>query len=96
MTNSAYPVYQEQDREARRRARELLGFGSNYLPRAPLEELDSRENWWHNCYEQLGAQGYVLRARYAPNWVPSWKNDKKKSWHECEDSKRMTVGILHT
>ena len=91
MTATTHPPHQG---EAWQRAREMLAFGS--IQRPPPEELDNREIWWCNRYEQLKARGYILRPRYAPNWIPSWKNDEKKDWADCEDSKQMAVGRLHT
>ncbi|KAH0828134.1 hypothetical protein J3R83DRAFT_3809 [Lanmaoa asiatica] len=92
MTDTTHPTGQEQDRNTLRRARELLAFGTNEL--FPPEELDSRETWWRDHYEQLKARGYVLRPRYTPNWVPSWKNAENKSWADCEDGKRMTYAQI--
>ncbi|KAH7918652.1 hypothetical protein BV22DRAFT_1041587 [Leucogyrophana mollusca] len=48
------------------------------------EVLGEGELWWHNHYKWLKNQGYLLRARYAPEWIPSWKASKKK-WYKCED-----------
>ena len=54
------------------------------------EELDSREVWWRDRYEQLSNHGYLLRPRYSPQWVPSWKTSNK-NWKDSEDSKRLKV-----
>ncbi|EGO00136.1 hypothetical protein SERLA73DRAFT_72874 [Serpula lacrymans var. lacrymans S7.3] len=43
------------------------------------------ESWWCQQYQWLKETGYLLRPRYAPGWVPSWQ-DTKKRWVECEDS----------
>ncbi|KAH7917813.1 hypothetical protein BV22DRAFT_1200202 [Leucogyrophana mollusca] len=48
------------------------------------ETLGNGELWWHNHYQWLKDHGYLLRPRYTPDWVPSWKTNKK-SWHTCED-----------
>ncbi|KIJ07482.1 hypothetical protein PAXINDRAFT_173469 [Paxillus involutus ATCC 200175] len=78
----------EQQAEADRRIaqKEVLAFGTNthFSP----EELDDREVWWRSHYEELKARGYLLRPRYSPDWVPSWKTSKK-DWVECEDGKRL-------
>ncbi|KAF8838101.1 hypothetical protein BDN67DRAFT_991457 [Paxillus ammoniavirescens] len=42
-------------------------------------EVDNRESKAHR---------HLLRPRYSPEWVPSWKNSKK-DWVECEDGKRL-------
>ena len=54
------------------------------------EELDSREVWWRDRYKQLNNYGYLLRPRYSPQWVPSWKTSNK-DWRHCEDAKRLGV-----
>ena len=37
------------------------------------EELDPREVWWRDRYKQLSNNGYLLRPRYSPQWVPLGK-----------------------
>ena len=54
------------------------------------EELDPREVWWRDRYKQLSNNGYLLRPRYSPQWVPSWKTSNK-DWTHCEDGKRLEV-----
>ena len=62
--------------------------------RIPPEELDPREVWWRDRYKTLSDHGYLLRPRYSPQWVPSWKT-LNKNWKDCEDSKRIEVrGLL--
>ncbi|KAF9230234.1 kinase-like domain-containing protein [Melanogaster broomeanus] len=73
-------------RKAQRAEKEVSVFGTNR--RLSPEELDGREAWWCAHYEQLKARGYLLRPRYSPEWVPSWKISKK-DWVECEDGKRL-------
>ncbi|KAG2135813.1 hypothetical protein DEU56DRAFT_737574 [Suillus clintonianus] len=41
------------------------------------EKFTKTEQRWANNYEWLKTRGYLLRPRYAPNWVPSWKGEKK-------------------
>ncbi|KAH7907078.1 hypothetical protein BJ138DRAFT_1015103 [Hygrophoropsis aurantiaca] len=43
------------------------------------------EMWWCNHYEWLKSCGYLLRPRYATDWVPSWQGTKK-SPRRCEDA----------
>jgi hypothetical protein len=57
------------------------------------EELVDYELFWRNNYEWLRAHGYLLRARYEPNWKPSWEGTGK-SWDECEDSSMIWVSLL--
>lgn len=75
--------------DAERRAqKELSLFGTSQQPSPG--ELDSREIWWTNHFEWLKSRGYLLRPRYAPDWVPSWTNSKK-DWFEHEDSRNLQV-----
>ncbi|KAH0588524.1 hypothetical protein J132_08350 [Termitomyces sp. J132] len=48
------------------------------------EELLPCEVFWRDQYELLEEYGYTLRARYHPNWKPSWIGTSKRS-DECED-----------
>lgn len=52
---------------------------------AALFDLYPNEIRWAGYYEYLLGQGYQLRPRFRPGWVPSWK-DKNLDPHECEDS----------
>ena len=54
------------------------------------EELDPREVWWRDRYKQLSNYGYLLRPRYSPQWVPSWKTSDT-AWTDSEDGKRLEV-----
>ncbi|KAG5351248.1 hypothetical protein C0989_007259 [Termitomyces sp. Mn162] len=47
-------------------------------------ELLPCEVFWRDQYELLEEYGYTLRARYHPNWKPSWIGTSKRS-DECED-----------
>lgn len=49
------------------------------------EELVDYELFWRDSYEWLKSRGYLLRARYEPNWKPSWEGTDKL-WDECEDA----------
>jgi hypothetical protein len=41
------------------------------------EKFTRAEQRWANHYEWLKSRGYLLRPRYAPGWVPSWKGKKR-------------------
>ena len=56
----------------------------------PPEELDPREVWWRDRYDQLSNHGYRLRPRYSPQWLPSWKTSNR-DWTSSEDGKRLKV-----
>ena len=64
----------------------LWGTTDRILP----EELDPREVWWRDRYKQLSNHGYLLRPRYSPQWVPSWKASNR-DWTDSEDGKRLVV-----
>lgn len=74
--------------KAQRFRKELTAFGTT--SRLPPETRDDRETWWSNQFEWLKSRGYLLRARYAPGWVPSWKTSAK-IWFEHEDSRNLEV-----
>ena len=82
----------EQEEAARQKAHrlqmELTAFGTTQ--RLPPETRDEREAWWINQFNWLKDRGYILRARYAPDWVPSWKTSGK-IWLEHEDSRNLEV-----
>ncbi|KAH7903355.1 hypothetical protein BJ138DRAFT_1168237 [Hygrophoropsis aurantiaca] len=42
------------------------------------------EKWWCDHYEWLKDCGYLLRPRYATDWVPSWQGTAKVPYR-CED-----------
>jgi hypothetical protein len=48
------------------------------------EKLSEFEGYWRDHYVWLKQSGYLLRPRYSPEWVPSWRGTKK-SWIDCED-----------
>lgn len=54
--------------------------------------LDEQETFWRDHQEWLQDRGYMLRPRYMPNWVPSWKDKPDVYWLLCEDGQRRTVG----
>ena len=55
-------------------------------------QLSEPETWWSKHYNWLKDNGYILRARYSPDWTPSWQGTKK-SWLMCEDSRVAKVWI---
>ena len=67
----------------------IWGTADSILP----EELDPREVWWRDRYMKLSDRGYLLRSRYSPQWIPSWKASNK-NWEDCEDGKRIEVCIF--
>lgn len=70
---------------------------STFAP-PPILNMETTEPWmiqpteqfWCDHQKWLQDLGYMLRARYLPGWVPSWK-DTKKPWYRCEDAR---IGIV--
>ncbi|KAJ3002778.1 hypothetical protein NUW54_g5662 [Trametes sanguinea] len=56
---------------------------------APLQDggLFSHEKFWRDHQQWLKDQGYMLRRRYHPDWIPSWQGTKRDPY-ECEDGLR--------
>ena len=74
--------------DADRAQKELEVWGTTVHLRP--EELDPREIWWRERYQRLKTRGYLLRPRYSPEWVPSWRVPNR-DWTEYEDGKRLRV-----
>jgi hypothetical protein len=55
------------------------------------ETLGPGEHWWRDHYQWLKEAGYLLRPRYDPAWIPSWRGTKK-DWIDCEDARVAWVG----
>jgi hypothetical protein len=69
----------------------IIGFEAN----ANLESLNSLEVFWRDHFTWFREQGYQLRPRYAPDWIPSWKGTNKFLM-ECEDGYSVLVMSLPT
>ncbi|KAJ7142051.1 kinase-like domain-containing protein [Mycena crocata] len=57
-----------------------------------LDALDDFEAFWRDHQPWLKEQGYNLRPRYWPDWVPSWRGTNKKRWN-CEDSRPPRIVV---
>jgi hypothetical protein len=53
--------------------------------------LDEHELWWRDHQKWLQECGYMLRPRYRPGWVPSWKDKPELFYLFCEDGQLMGV-----
>ena len=53
------------------------------------------EIYWQGKYNYLKCCGYLLRERYKPDWVPSWK-DTSKTYLDCEDGVPVNVSYFFT
>lgn len=83
---------EEAAENQRRRARKKLElFGSEHTRRPGA--LTANETWWCQHYSRLKNQGYLLRSRYAPDWVPSWEGTERNPF-TCEDGRSMRVRNL--
>lgn len=77
--------------ERRRVQLEIAVFGEEREPKPGA--LSEHEIWWRQQYEWLKAQGYLLRPRYAPEWVPSWEGSKRHA-ADCEDGRVLHFGQI--
>lgn len=71
----------------------LLALVPNFeIDRTAMDEgrLFSYELFWRDNYHWLKGKGYLLRPRYHPDWVASWKGTEKKG-QQCEDGQRLRV-----
>ena len=55
--------------------------------------LHRSEKWWRDQYYDLRHNGYKLRPRYHPDWVPSWKGSGK-DFFAVEDGQPSTVRAI--
>ena len=57
--------------------------------------LSENELWWTRHFQWFKDRGYLLRPRYTPDWVPSWRGTNK--WrYSCEDSVTPLVSNFPT
>jgi hypothetical protein len=74
--------------ERRRAQKEIAAFGEEREGRPGA--LSADEIWWRRQYEWLKVRGYLLRPRYAPDWIPSWEGSKRHAL-DCEDGRVLHV-----
>ncbi|KAG1863837.1 hypothetical protein F4604DRAFT_1625791 [Suillus subluteus] len=77
--------------ERRRAQREFEAFGAERERRPGA--LSPSEVWWCQQYQWLKAQGYLLRPRYDPGWVPSWDGSQRDPF-TCEDGQGLKFGRI--
>ena len=58
-----------------------------------VSTLTPGEAKWRDRQRYFETQGYMLRPRYHPDWVPSWKKDSKLSSLDAEDSLVLPVSL---
>jgi hypothetical protein len=62
----------------------------------PSLYLNDTERWWRDHQPWLEQSGYLLRARYRPDWVPSWEGKGFFSkLHVYEDMVELPVGVFY-
>jgi hypothetical protein len=57
--------------------------------------LDEVETWWVERQEALEAVGYMLRPRYRPGWIPSWRGTNN-FYLDVEDGQSLSVSTYFT
>ena len=61
--------------------------------RRTIGTLHKSEKWWGDQYYDLKRNGYELRPRYNPDWVPSW-GGSGKGFFAVEDGRPSTVRVI--
>jgi hypothetical protein len=69
---------------------QYIDFLDDPLPGREPGDLAEHEAWWAERQEALEAAGYMLRPRYRPGWIPSWRGTDK-SFLDTEDGLGITV-----
>ena len=69
--------------------------GDEPLDAGPDAELSVHEIWWRDRQKWLEGRGYMLRPRYHPGWVASWRG-VDENWWKYEDSTPAAVGSPQT
>lgn len=59
------------------------------------EQIKPYERFWRDHQRWLQEKGYMLRPRFRPEWIPSWKGTKKQPY-DCEDGRSIAVCCLFT
>ncbi|KAL4065250.1 hypothetical protein J3A83DRAFT_4360518 [Scleroderma citrinum] len=90
-TKKARTEVEAEQRRAARIQREILAFGE--VPKPTDGRLAEFEMWWVQHYEWFKGQGYLLRPRYAPDWVPSWQG-KELDRFQYEDASASALPNL--
>src|SRR5882724_11126383 len=53
-------------------------------------QLKPPEHFWTDHQKWLESRGYMLRPRFRPDWVPSWRGTNK-FYFSCEDGRSNYV-----
>ncbi|KAG2745899.1 hypothetical protein P692DRAFT_20740952 [Suillus brevipes Sb2] len=90
-TRKERKVAEAAEHERRIAQKEFAAFGAERERRPGA--LSPPEVWWCKQYQWLKAQGYLLRPRYAPEWVPSWDGSQRDPF-PCEDGQVLKFGRI--
>ena len=72
----------------------FIDFLDNQQPGRQPGDLDESETWWVERQEALEVAGYMLRPRYRPGWIPSWRGTGK--FHlDVEDGRSVSVSVFY-
>ena len=74
--------------------RPYIEFLDNQPPGIQPEDLGELETWWVEHQEALEAAGYMLRPRYRPGWIPSWRGTNKY-YLNLEDGRGVSVSAFY-
>ena len=73
--------------------RRYINFLDDQRPGRQPGDLGEHEAWWAERQEALEAAGYMLRPRYRPGWIPSWRGTNK-SYLRAEDGQGISVSAF--
>jgi hypothetical protein len=82
---------EETEEEVVARLKTKLRQSFRLEPRKP-GELRSSEVEWRDRQQWLEQQGYMLRPRYRPGWVATWKKSGQR-WQDAEDEQIASVRV---
>ncbi|KAL5530915.1 hypothetical protein ACEPAG_3791 [Sanghuangporus baumii] len=69
-----------------KKIRHRLFFGEPFTVDWSLYDLLKYEIWWRDRYSLFESQGYRLRDRLRPGWIPSWASNPKRHPEDHEDT----------
>ncbi len=73
---------------------QVIDFLEDEPPGSQPGDLDEHETWWAERQEALEVAGYMLRSRYRPGWIPSWRGTDK-FYLDVEDGQSTRVSALY-
>ncbi|OCB90757.1 hypothetical protein A7U60_g2001 [Sanghuangporus baumii] len=69
-----------------KKIRHRLFFSEPFKIDWSLYDLAGYEIWWRDRYSLFESQGYRLRDRLRPGWIPSWASNPKRHPEDHEDT----------